>query len=125
MGTIASCTCCCFFPRAMAAAADDDDDDADADTHAATKNFRLHENFRKKVWLVAIDFVKKSLKSESSSRFLSCSKFGKLARHFLANPDDRPRINANLLTIRVNPGTIGEIRSKVDFPIFWVDYLMM
>ena len=69
--------------------------------------FRRRAIFKKKVWSDAVDFVKKSLKSESSSRFLSCSKFGKLARHFLVNQDDRPRINANLLTIRVNPGKIG------------------
>ena len=40
----------------------------------------------------AIDFVKKSSKSELSSRFLSRSKFENIARHFLANSADHPRI---------------------------------
>ena len=31
----------------------------------------------------------------------------KFACHFLANSADRPRIWANLITIRPNPGTIG------------------
>ena len=48
--------------------------------------------FKKKVWSDAVDFVKKSLKSEPSSRFLSRSKFEKFACHFLANSADRPRI---------------------------------
>ena len=60
-------------------------------------------------WVGAIDFVKKSSKSELSSRFLSRSKFENFARHFLANSADRPRIWANLIKnqIRPNPGTIG------------------
>ena len=55
----------------------------------------------------AIDFVKKSSKSELSSRFLSRSKFENIARHFLANSADRPRIWANRNQIRPNPGRIG------------------
>ena len=62
------------------------------------KIFRRRENFgdakilEKKVWVVAIVFVKKSSKSEPSSRFLNRLKFGKFACHFLANSADRPRI---------------------------------
>ena len=56
---------------------DDDDDngdgdgDADADANADTdaKSFGGAKIFEKKVWLVAIDFVQKSSKSEPSSRF--------------------------------------------------------
>ena len=36
---------------------------------SSTRKFRRRENFEKKVWVVAIVFVKKSLKSELSSRF--------------------------------------------------------
>ena len=68
----------------------------DADAAAPRKISGSAKIFEKKVWLVAIDFVKKSSKSESSSRFLSRSKFGKFTRHFLANLADRPRIDANL-----------------------------
>ena len=45
--------------------------------------------------IVAIDFVKKSSKSELSSRFSSRSKFKNFVCHFLANSADRPRIYAN------------------------------
>ena len=54
--------------------------------------FRRRTIFKKKVWSDAVDFVKKSLKSEPSSRFWSRSKFENLACHFLANSADRPRI---------------------------------
>ena len=54
--------------------------------------FRRRAIFKKKVWSDAVDFVKKSLKSEPSSRFLSRSKFENFACHFLANSADRPRI---------------------------------
>jgi len=83
------------------------------------KIFRRRENFGdakicfKKVWAVAIDFVQESSKSELSSRFLSRLKFENFARHFLANSADRPRICANLIMIRPNPGTIGWIHQKV------------
>ena len=40
----------------------------------------------------AVDFVKKSSKSELSLRFLSHSKSENFACHFLANSADRPRI---------------------------------
>ena len=64
-----------------------------SDNFSATRNFvRRRENFEKKVWSGAIDFVKKSSKSEPSSRFLSRLKFGKFACHFLANSANRPRI---------------------------------
>ena len=63
--------------------------------------------FQKLDRLDAVDFVKKSSKSEPSSRFLSRSKFENFACHFLANLADRPRICADLITIRSNPGTIG------------------
>ncbi len=56
------------------------------------KFFRRRAIFKKKVWSDAVDFVKKSLKSEPSSRFLSRSKFENFACHFLANSADRPRI---------------------------------
>ena len=75
--------------------------------------FRRRENFggakifEKKVRVVAIDSVQKSSKSELSSRFLSRLKFENFARHFLVNSADRPRIGANLIMIRPNPGTIG------------------
>ena len=36
---------------------------------SSTRKFRQRENFRKKVWVVAIVFVKKSSKSQLSSRF--------------------------------------------------------
>ena len=55
----------------------------------------------------AIDFVKKSSKSDLSLRVLSRSRFENFARHFLANSADPPRIWANLITIRPRPGTIG------------------
>ena len=54
--------------------------------------FRRRAIFKKKVWSDAVDFVKKSLKSEPSSRFLSRSKFENFACNFLANSADRPRI---------------------------------
>ena len=54
--------------------------------------FRRRAIFKKKVWSDAVDFVKKSLKSEPSSQFLSRSKFENFACHFLANSADRPRI---------------------------------
>ena len=66
---------------------DDGDDDDDDDNESGAEIF-----FRNLVWVVAIDFVKKSSKSEPSSRFLSRLKFGKFARHFLANLANRPRI---------------------------------
>ena len=58
-----------FFPRAMADEDDDDEDDDDDDddnddADANAKNFRWHETFEEKVWVVAIDFDKKSLKLE-------------------------------------------------------------
>ena len=64
-----------FSPRAMDVDDDDDDDDADADADADAdtdaKNIGGAEIFEKKVWVVAIDSVQKSLKSEPSSQFLS------------------------------------------------------
>ena len=54
--------------------------------------FRRRAIFKKKVWSDAVDFVKKSLKSEPSSRFLSRSKFEIFACHFFAHSADRPRI---------------------------------
>ena len=48
--------------------------------------------FEKLDRVAAIDFVKKSSKSELSSRFLSRSKLENTARHFLANSADHPRI---------------------------------
>ena len=65
------------------------------------------KNFQKLDRDEAIHFLKKSSKSELSSQFLVRSKFENFARHFLANSADRPRILANLITIRPNPGTIG------------------
>ena len=56
---------------------------------ATQKFFRRRGNFEKKVWSDAIDFVKKSSKSEPSLRFLSRSKF---ESHFSANSADRPGI---------------------------------
>ena len=60
---------------------------------------RFDENFfdgakflKTKIWSDAIDFVKKSSKSEPSSRFLSRLKVGKFVCHFWANSADRPRI---------------------------------
>ena len=54
--------------------------------------FLAARNFQKTVWSDAVNFVKKSLKSEPSSRFLSRSKFENFACHFLPNSADRPRI---------------------------------
>ena len=45
------------------------------DFSATRKFLRRRENFRKKVWVDASDFVKNSSKSEPSSSFLSCSSF--------------------------------------------------
>ena len=42
--------------------------------------------------VAAIDFIQKLSKSEQSSRFFSRSKFENIARHFLVNSADRPRI---------------------------------
>ena len=56
--------------------------------------------FQKLDRLDAVDFVKKSSKSEASSRFLSRSKFENFACHFLANLADRPRIRADSLKSR-------------------------
>ena len=67
----------------------------------------------KKVWVDVSDSVQESSKSELSSRFLSRSKFRNVACHYLANSGERPRIYANLIMIRSNPGTIGRIREKV------------
>ena len=65
MGT-STCQTLFFFPRAMDDADADANGDADADADADTdaKNFGGAEIFEKKVWLVAIDFVQKSSKSE-------------------------------------------------------------
>ena len=64
-----------------------------SDNFSATWNFfRRRENFEKKVWSDAIDFIKKLSKSDASSRFLSRLKVGKFACHFLANSADRPGI---------------------------------
>ena len=77
---------------------------------------------------VAINPVKKSSKSELSSRFSGRLKFLAVfadcavqcqqkrknkQRNFLANSADRPGIPADLIMIRTNPGTIGQIRRKV------------
>ena len=101
----------CSFARSLAGA-------------LVAKIFRRRENFgdakilEKKVWAVAIDFVQESSKSELSLRFLSRLKFENFARHFLANSADRPRICANLIMIRPNPGTIGRIHQKVASAFF-------
>ena len=74
--------------------------------------------FRNQDRVDAVDFGKKSLKSEPSPRFLSRLKFENFARHFLVNSADRPRIGANLIMIRPNPGTIGRIHQKVASAFF-------
>ena len=56
------------------------------------KKFDGAKFFEKLDRVAAIDFVKKSLKSELSSRFLSRLKFENIARHFLANAANHPRI---------------------------------
>ena len=73
-------------PRNAALILDDDVDGGDDDEHGAQIFFRNLDRAG------AVDFVKKSSKSELSSRFLSRLKFGNFACHFLANSADRPRI---------------------------------
>ena len=102
--------------------------------------------FQKIDQLDAMKTVQESSKSEPSSQFLSRLKFEKSTRHFWVNSADRPRICANLIRIRPNPGTIGWIHQKVaseilkfwssiwgvmliwwcnDMMIWWYDYMMM
>ena len=57
--------------------------------------------------------AKNSSKSKPSSRCLSRFKFGNFTCHFWANSADRPRICANLMMMRTNPGTISRILQKV------------
>ena len=88
--------------------------DTDLGTDRSNEKFFDGAKIRQKLDRVAaIVFVQESSKSESSSRFLSRLKFEKSTRHFWANSGDRPRICANLIRIRPNPGTIGWIRQKV------------
>ena len=74
-------------PRNAALIRDNGDDANDDDEHGAQFFF-----FRNLDRADAVDFVKKSSKSELSSRFLSHSKSKNFVCHFLANSADRPRI---------------------------------
>ena len=82
---------------------------------AARKFFDDAEISEKKVWVDASDSVQESSKPELSSQFLSRSNFRKFACHFSANSADRPRIYANLIMIRSNPGTIGYQKAASGF----------
>ena len=83
---------CAGFKRLRHATDPDDDDDNGDDDSDDNERERRAIFFRNLDRVDAIVLVKKSSKSEPSSRFLSRSKFENFACHFLANSADRPRI---------------------------------
>ena len=77
------------------------------DFFSSTRKFRRRENFRTIRSGHRDRFRPKIVEIGAILAIFEPFKVRKFTRHFWANSADRPRIYANLLTIRANPGTIG------------------